>query len=236
MSITVKYEPKRFTELVFADTYARNMCHRYAFNKPSKSLMLWGPAGSGKTTAARVIVNERFIRSGYEGHIEEFNGAELTSKDFLKLLNITNGMEFKSVEPILIINELDEMDRGEQAKLRAWMDRWKWVRIIATTNVNPYVQQVGSKLLDALRSRFECVQMKPPTLNDWLPRASNIFAAEGHPENEDDLRELLSEFSGDVRDMLPIIERTLDETNAATAVVPSPAIPTLRVVKGSDTP
>jgi replication-associated recombination protein RarA len=235
MNIAQKYEPKRFSELVFSDPISEAVCHRYSFTKPHKRLMLWGPPGSAKTTTARVITRERFLSSGYDGALEEFNGATSTSKDFETWLNIASWMQMNGEDPIIIINELDEMDWGEQAKLRAWMDKWTWINLVVTTNANPHVQERRGEIIPALCSRFELIQIARPSLQDWLPRASMIFAAEGHPQTAADLQQLLSTFSGDVRGMLPIIEEVLDglKTNPVPVVLPKPL---LHVVPGSGKP
>jgi replication-associated recombination protein RarA len=232
MNVTLKYEPKRFADLVFADETARAVCHRYALSNPYRPLMLWGPAGSAKTSTAKVIVAERYLRADYKGPIEQFNGADLTSKDQKKMENIASWLLSQGVEPIMIINELDEMDRSEQAKLRGWMDTWKLIKFIATTNATPTSEQTRGKLLGPLCSRFEKVHIAPPSLQDWLPRAEMIFAAEGYPQSTADLQELLGAFSGDVRGMLPIIEEGLEDlkANAAPVVLPKPL---LHVVPGS---
>jgi replication-associated recombination protein RarA len=228
MNIEEKYEPRRFAELVFADIAARDTCNRYATSKPYKPLMLWGPPGTAKTTTARVIVRERFLASGYDGHIEEFNGADIDASHFKKFLNVANLLKLNSTSPILIINEFDEIDKDDQKKFRSWMDTWKWIDLIVTTNEKPGIQGVRQKLIPALISRFERVELASPSLSDWLPRAQEIFAAEGHQVTQQELQQLLGTFDGDARDMLPLIEEALDGLSPSTP--PSPSKPSLRVV------
>jgi replication-associated recombination protein RarA len=190
--------------------------------------MLWGPPGTAKTTTARVIVRERFLTSGYDGHIEEFNGADIDASDFEKLLNVANWLNLNANNPILIINEFDEIGKGDQKKFRSWMDKWKWVNLIVTTNEKPGIKGVQQKLIPALVSRFERVELAPPSLSDWIPRAQEIFAAEGHHVTQQELQQLLGTFDGDARDMLPLIEEALDGLSPSTP--PPPSKPSLRVV------
>lgn len=210
MTFEDKHEPKTMNELVFADATARQTCERYAFKKPSKPLMLWGPPGTAKTTTARVIVRERYRTAGYDGAIEEFNGAELTSADFDTLLNVANMLNFAFGDAVLLINEIDELDKAEQAAFRSLMDKHKWVKLIVTTNEQPGVQGVKQKLMPALQSRFERVELAPPSLTDWLPRAQQIFYAEGLSVTQAQLQNLFSTFNGDFRDALPILEEAID--------------------------
>ena len=229
MTLEEKYEPKRFVELVFADQIARNTCARYAQSKPYKHLMLWGPPGSAKTTTARVILRERFATANYDGLFDEFNAAELTPDDFEMLLNTAALQRVNTGEAILIINEFDEIEKEDQAKWRAWMDRQKWIKLIVTTNEKPGIQGVRQKLMPALLSRFECVELAPPSLQDWLPRAQSIFRQEGHNTTYNELEKLLGSFDGDIRNMLPIIESALDGLEAANLPAAS-AKPLLKVV------
>ena len=87
------------------------------------------------------------------------------------LLNTAALQRVNTGEAILIINEFDEIEKEDQAKWRAWMDRQKWINLIVTTNEKPGIQGVRQKLMPALLSRFECVKLAPPSLQDWLPRA-----------------------------------------------------------------
>jgi len=83
--------------------------------------------------------------------------------------------------------------------------------------------------MPALQSRFELVQLAPPSLQDWLPRAQNIFQQEGYQVSHSDLTGLLSTFSGDVRGMLPLIEEALEHLQRS-GTRPTAPKPTLKIV------
>jgi len=227
MTFEDKYEPQTVAELIFADKAAQATCQRYATGKPYKPLMLWGPPGTAKTTTARVIVRERYRTAGYDGTIEEFNGAELTPDDFEKLSNIGSFLRFNAGDPIVLINEFDEFERDVQAKFRAWMDNNKWINLLVTTNEQPSVQGVRQKLMPALQSRFERVELAPPSLQDCLPRAQAILQ-QGFTVSTQDMRVLLSTFNGDIRDMLPLLEEGVEQLRQVQH--PQPPKPSLTVV------
>ena len=228
MTFEDKYEPHTVAELVFADKTAQATCQRYATSKPYKPLMLWGPPGTAKTTTARVIVRERYRVAGYDGAIEEFNAAELSPDDFEKLSNIGSFLRFTTGDPIVLINELDEFERDVQAKFRSWMDAHKWINLVVTTNEQPGVQGVRQKLMPALQSRFERVELAPPSLQDCVPRARAILQQEGFGVSTQDVQLLLSTFTGDIRDMLPLLEEAVEQLQQGTT--PQPPKPSLKVV------
>lgn len=228
MTFEERYEPQTVAELVFADAVARATCLRYATGAPYKPLMLWGPPGTAKTTTARVIMRERYRAADYDGAIEEFNASNLGADQLDKLTNIASFLRVNIGDPIILINEFDEFDRGLQAKFRAWMDVHKWVNLVVTTNEQPGVQGVKQKLMPALQSRFERVELAPPSLQDCLPRAQAILQQEGFTVSYENLQMLLSTFNGDIRDMLPLLEEAVEKLRQGQP--PQLAKPRLQIV------
>jgi replication factor C subunit 3/5 len=213
-----KHEPQSFNELIFADEIAKNTCARYVYSTPYKPLLLWGEPGTAKTTTARVIVKERLRKNGYNDDIEELNGAGFKMEKMeRKLLNLASLQRTIAGEAFIIINEFDEIERDEQAKFRAFMDQYKSMSFVVTTNEQPSTFGAKQKLMPALLSRFELVELKKPSVEDCLARAQDIFTLEGHTVSHANLRVLLANFSGDIRDFLPIVEQAVDQLNAASA-------------------
>lgn len=233
MTFEDKHQPQTVAELIFADQTAQAICQRYATRKPYKHLMLWGPPGTAKTTTARVIIRERYRAAGYDGDVQEFNGADLTSDDFGMLLNAANALHFACGEAVLLINEIDEIKEAQQPKLRSWLDEHKSVTLIATTNEAVGIKGVRQKLMPALQSRFERVELAAPSLADCLPRAQSIMQREGISVTQQDLQTLLSTFNGDLRDVMPLLEQAVDELTQGT-VPPAPAKPHLQVISSDN--
>jgi len=211
MTFEEKYEPQTVAELIFGDKIAQATCLRYATGQPYKPLMLWGPPGTAKTTTARVIVRERYRAAGYDGSIEEFNAADLTREDYPMLANAAAFLRVNGCDPLILINEFDEIERDDQAKFRSWMDAHKWINLIVTTNEQPGVKGTKQKLIPALCSRFDRVELAPPSLADCVPRAQAILQQEGHVVSQSIVRGLLGTFVGDIRDLMPILEQASEQ-------------------------
>jgi len=128
----------------------------------------------------------------------------------------------------LLINEFDEIAEQDQPKFRSWMDDHKSVNLIVTTNEQPGVQGVKQKIMRPLQSRFERVELAPPSLLNCLPRAHGILQQEGFTVSTQDVRVLLSTFNGDLRDMLPLLEEGVEQLRQVQQ--PQPPKPSLTVV------
>lgn len=230
MSISRSYEPTRFDELVFASSVSRNICEAYVLGHSHLArdpLLLYGPPGSGKTAAARVIAQER-CALGQGARLDEFNGSDLTPSDFSSLGSTAAFHRVFFGNPVLIINELDELGEQGQHAFRSWRDKHPHIELIATTNEPAGTPAICRKLRPAVISRFQCVELAAPSLADIKPRMTAIFGAEGVPITDADLDELLGTFRGDLRDALRVVDRVISQLKSQGVAAPHST--TLRVV------
>lgn len=194
-----KYEPTTFNELVFTDAVTRFLLEQYATGGRCGNVLLHGTYGTGKTTAANVIVKSAMKDSDWS--TDEYHGAELNSKSFKRIIGgwdwqIANGAKYG----YCIINELDMLMPLLQNEVRALMDNYKGIAgFIFTTNNLHNVQT-------AFKSRCEVVEIEPLTAASMLNRAKYILTAEGVTVDDKKLSTALATCDGDMRN----IERTLE--------------------------
>jgi DNA polymerase III delta prime subunit len=144
-------------------------------------LLLYGRAGTGKTTLAKLIVKSldcdyMIINASDENNVETVR---------TKVKNFASSMGFKPFK-IIIMDEFDYMSQNAQAILRNLMETFsKHCRFILTCN---YVE----KVIEPIQSRCQSFQIIPPTKKDVAIQMSKILKAE--------------EVEFDPKDLVPIID------------------------------
>lgn len=144
-------------------------------------LLLYGKAGTGKTTLARLIVKS--IECDYMIiNASDENGVETLRE---KIKNFASTMGFKPFK-ILILDEADYLTPNAQAILRNLMETFsEHCRFILTCN---YVD----KIIPPIQSRCQSFQIVPPTKKDVAMQVSKILNAE--------------EIEFEIKDLVPIID------------------------------
>ena len=144
-------------------------------------LLLYGKAGTGKTTLAKLIVKS--IDCDYMIiNASDENGVDTLRE---KIKNFASSMGFKPYKS-MILDEADYLTGPGQAILRNLMETFSGhCRFILTCN---YVE----KIIEPVQSRCQTFQIIPPTKKDVAVQVSKIL------KNE--------EIEFDVKDLVPIID------------------------------
>lgn len=230
MTFRERHMPKTIDDLVFRDQRVAKIIREYADGARSNHLLLYGPPGSGKSQAARILVDT--LCPGTAG---SYANEHINPKNFGKggFERITNQWSAQmglggAKRGFVIIDEVDWFATKMMHELRGFMDDTHVGTIICTTNHL-------TELDDPLQSRFLKLHIEWPTADDWLPRAKAIMAAEGYDVTTDEMRLLLKGFHGDARSLCDWLEECI--LNLSSSLPPSchepkPKTPNLTVIEG----
>ena len=200
MTFQSRHRPRAIGDLVFADPLLAALVQRYATQRPSKPLLLYGPPGGGKSEALHLIARTQFALAGIECEDFVINGGLGYRDLFTTMLNMAQMQFWPSGTPaIIVIDEIDEIEEKYPGKLRSFVENHPSVQILASTN---YFNRISP----ALKSRMRCEQVLPPAASRWTARAQAILAAEGAIVDVATVRSLMQNFSGDARDFIDYLE------------------------------
>lgn len=184
------------TQAVGPDSWLRRAIERDALS----SVILYGPAGTGKTTLARIIANTT------HAEFVEVSAITGTVKDLRREVDAAeNRLLTRNVRTILFVDEIHRFNRSQQdALLHAVEDRI--VILIGATTENPYFE-VNSALLS--RSRVVELQvLDNESIATLVTRAlTSDYGLKGaFALNDDALAEIVQLAGGDARSALTSLE------------------------------
>ena len=151
-------------------------------------LLLFGKAGTGKTTLAKLLVNNIECDYLYINASDENNVETVRSK----VKNFASTMGFKDYK-IIILDECDYITPNAQAALRNLMETFsRHCRFILTCN---FVERI----IDPIQSRCQTFQVIPPNKNDVAKHLHNILTQENVDYDREDLAILVNSGYPDIR-------------------------------------
>ncbi len=166
-----KFRPKTADDYVWIDREQKHMVETWIKDKYIPHLLLGGNAGAGKTTLAKVLVNELGIDPAEFLHI---NASRDNGVDVLRN-KITNFCSTMAMGPfkIVLLDEADYISPPAQGILRGVIEQYSdSVRFILTCNY-------PNKIIPALHSRLQTISFKRLDETEFTARLATILVTEG---------------------------------------------------------
>ena len=196
-----KYRPTTLKNYVGNESIKKSISN-YIEQNDIQNLIFYGPAGTGKTTLAKLIVKNidcdyLYINASDERGIE-------TIRD--KVSGFASTMSFKPLK-VIILDEADFLTIQAQASLRNIIETFsRTTRFILTCN---YIERV----IDPLQSRCQTLKVIPPSKLDIVKHLKKVTDKEEIKVHVDDLAIVVNNNYPDVRKMLNTIQvSTTDNT------------------------
>ena len=182
-----KHRPKTLDTYIGNEQLKDKVKH-YLDSGDLPHLLLFGKAGTGKTTLAKLLVNNIDCDYLYINASDENNVETVRSK----VKNFASTMGFKDYK-VIILDECDYITPNAQAALRNLMETFsKHCRFILTCN---FVERI----IDPIQSRCQSFQVIPPNKNDVAKHLHNILTQEGVSYEREDLGVLVNSGYPDIR-------------------------------------
>ena len=189
-----KYRPVNIDNYVGNESI-KNTVKKYISQNDIQNLLFYGPAGTGKTTLAKLIVKNidcdyLYINASDERGIE-------TIRD--KVAGFASTATFKSIK-VVILDEADFLTIMAQASLRNVIETFsRSTRFILTCN---YVERI----IDPIQSRCQTLKIVPPSKEDIIEHLVKILTKENISFDSPDVISVVNSNYPDVRKMLNIIQ------------------------------
>lgn len=168
---TEKYRPSDINNYVFRDAKQKQQVSGWITDGALPHLLFSGAPGTGKTTLAKVLLNELGINSM---DILEINASNENNVDTIrnKITNFASTMPFGDMKYVLL-DEADYITPNGQAALRGVMEMYHTsCRFILTCN---YPQRV----IPALHSRTQGFHIEKLDVIEFTARIAEICVTEG---------------------------------------------------------
>ena len=192
-----KYRPYSLDTYI-GNEHLKSKVTIYLQNNDLPHLLLYGKAGTGKTTLAKILVKN--IECDYL----YINASDENSVDTVrnKVRHFASTVGFKDLK-VIILDECDYITPNAQAALRNLMETFsKHCRFILTCN---YVERI----IDPIQSRCQLFQIIPPSKKEVAQKLHNILIGENVNGELEDIKILVDSGYPDIRRVINSAQRNV---------------------------
>ena len=206
-----KSEPVVNNHTIWAERYRPNKLEDYVGNETLKAkvkqyietndiphLLLYGSAGTGKTTLAKLITNSIKCDMLYINASDE-NGIDTIR---VKIKNFACNIGFNPLK-VIVLDEADYFTPAAQAGLRNTMETFsEHTRFILTCNYH-------ERIIEPIQSRCQSFAIYPPTKKDVAANLVNILKKENVKMDKDGVILLVNTHYPDIRAIINTAQRNV---------------------------
>ena len=169
-----KYRPVILNDVILSEDNRRFF---EELNKKQEipNLLLFGEPGTGKTTAAKIIVNDILKCQYHYINASDKNGIDIIRNE---ITNFAQTKSFNGKQKVIVLDEFEATSFDAQRCLRNVMEEYaSTTRFILTTN---YL----NKVIPAIQSRCQAIEIIPP-FKEYIKRCLEIIKKEDIRVNDD---------------------------------------------------
>jgi replication factor C small subunit len=204
-----KYRPRTIEEYVFKDDSQKRQVKTWIKEGSIPHLLFSGSAGIGKTTLAKVLLNELGIE---EFDVLEINASRENSVDVIRD-KITNFVQMIPFGPfkVVLLDEADYLTLNAQAILRGLMETYSSTsRFILTCNY-------PNKIIPALHSRCQGFHVEKTDQTEFTARVATILVNENIEFDLDVLDTYVKLTYPDLRKCINSLQQNITEDNGLSS-------------------